>query len=310
MAERISDEELTAMYIEELKKTYRAFVSFCEKHNFIFYACGGTMIGAVRHKGLIPWDDDIDVLMSRSDYNQFLALKSQMLGSGYEILDWRTKGYGLPFAKFCNANSTVIPKENSQISYGVFIDVFPIDEVDGTIEEILKKCNNYRVWLHAYMACNSRLCLKTLFNRGPHNLSSSVGHIFARVFLQPFKKCIERRILKLERTIFHGDMLCSPFGAYKKGEVFEKSWFISHSKCKFEDSYIYLPNGYHEYLTNMFGNYMQLPPEDDRVSNHSLFYTNFKRRLTPEQVKSNYQEAKFDGFFSDREGKKNAYDHE
>ena len=79
--------EMTAAYKKSLLQTFKAFDCFCRKHGITYYAGGGTLIGAVRHRGIIPWDDDIDVLMLKEDYDRFIALKQECSNSDYRILD-------------------------------------------------------------------------------------------------------------------------------------------------------------------------------------------------------------------------------
>ena len=86
-------EEDKLKYKEILCNTMKSFINICKEHNLQYYACAGTCLGAIRHKGMIPWDDDIDVLMPRSDYDKFLALKQKLQGTGYEIVDSNNQFY-------------------------------------------------------------------------------------------------------------------------------------------------------------------------------------------------------------------------
>ena len=98
-------------YKEILLKTMKAFIAFCKEHDIEYMAAYGTILGTIRHKGLIPWDDDIDVFMTRENYEKFLQFKKDVFKTGYEIIDKNDKGYYLPFAKFCDANSTIWEKK-------------------------------------------------------------------------------------------------------------------------------------------------------------------------------------------------------
>ena len=90
-----------------LLQTFKAFVKFCKDNGIQFFAAGGTMIGAVRHRGFIPWDDDIDVYMKRCDYDKFINLRSQLDGTNYEILDPSLDGYYCAHTKFSHRYSTL-----------------------------------------------------------------------------------------------------------------------------------------------------------------------------------------------------------
>lgn len=92
-----------------LLKTFKAFSALCDEYNLRYYAAFGTALGAVRHQGFIPWDDDIDVYMPRQDYNKFIALRDK-IEEAYSIIDLRDTGYFMYFAKFINNQTTVWEK--------------------------------------------------------------------------------------------------------------------------------------------------------------------------------------------------------
>ena len=120
------------------------FIEICEKHNLTYFCVGGTVIGTVRHGGLIPWDDDIDVAMPRPDYDRFLEIaKTENMGD-YEVASPEMKGYPYFFSKFCDANTSLIELENVPCLYGVYIDIFPIDGTAPTKEEAGKLMRKFR----------------------------------------------------------------------------------------------------------------------------------------------------------------------
>lgn len=140
-------------YKNVLLQTFRDFIAFCEMNNLMYYGAFGTVLGAIRHQGLIPWDDDIDVYMPRQDYNRFIALK-QKVPTGYEIVDYDNEGYFCNFAKFSNANTTILETPELPFVYGIFIDVFPLDECSESIDknkEILREYS--RSYFKFFKAC-------------------------------------------------------------------------------------------------------------------------------------------------------------
>lgn len=133
---------------------YRELERVCKKHNLRYWAIGGTLIGAVRHHGFIPWDDDIDVCMPREDYEKLCGLYSKEFSSPYFLQTPQTDpGYYFSFAKFRNSNTTAIsmPFKNSLFNQGIFIDVFPLDYIDidnaetanSEILNSIMKCSSY-----------------------------------------------------------------------------------------------------------------------------------------------------------------------
>ncbi|KXB74135.1 hypothetical protein HMPREF1860_02125 [Prevotella amnii] len=111
---------------KKLLSLFKEFTLFCKKNNLTYYAAYGTAIGAVRHHGIIPWDDDVDVWMPRKDYEKLLKLKTTLLKTNYEIINIENKGYYLYFAKFCNRNTSIIEREGEP-NIGLYIDIFPLD---------------------------------------------------------------------------------------------------------------------------------------------------------------------------------------
>ena len=112
----------------KLIDTFKELVDFLENNNLNYCLACGTMLGAIRHKGLIPWDDDIDIYMPRSDYNKLLTLKDEMKNTNLDFLSLsNTKNYYKAFAKVINKNTTILEGEYMPILSGVWIDIFPLD---------------------------------------------------------------------------------------------------------------------------------------------------------------------------------------
>lgn len=274
-------------YKKILIETLKAFNDFCEMHNLKYFACGGTAIGAVRHKGIIPWDDDIDVCMLRDDYNRFIELKDKCLGTDYRIIDLNDKGYYLPFAKFVNNNTTIWEYKEKPFIFGVFIDVFPLNTTNSSYEYnyiIYKKYNRlislYNAAISEYQICD--LIKKKELGR----FKMYIKHLI----LKPLRTIIFKQVLKIEDKIKYnnnGDYLLNYYTPYKiEKELFPQDWFKSQITFPFENVTIKLPNGYHEYLTQLFGNYMTLPPIEKRIRPHSRYYYNLDKRLTIDEILS------------------------
>lgn len=279
-------------YKNILIKTLEVFKLFCKENNLTYFACGGTAIGAVRHKGIIPWDDDIDVCMLRKDYDRFLTLKGKLVGSGYEILYHDLPNYPFPFAKFADANTSIWEFKNIPFIQGVFIDVFPLDSVTGNDAETKyfqkQYVDAYNIYLHSFV----RHPFNELFRHIIHAKRSGVLTWFKDVFVnRKNKELLYKNFLKIEdqARCKEGNYLLNYYTPYMvEKEIFYRDWFVTTVEFEFEDTTIQLPNGYIEYLTQLFGDFMTPPPIDKQISNHSRYYINLNARLSVEEIESSF----------------------
>ena len=271
-------------YKELLLQTYKVFDNFCKEHEIHFFAAGGTMIGAVRHQGFIPWDDDMDVYMKRADYDRFISLKDQLERTDYEIIDPENVGYYCAMAKFSYRNSTIWEFQGIPFVFGAYIDVFVLDYEDGLYEEVAKKRFNYAKMVNCFYICSNNHPVAEIKNLLFHGeLKKSVWYVFQRLVLigfYPFLRKLVVRHLGKKR----GDWLVAYTGTSGKKDIFRSEWFDDVLSCPFEDTFIDVPVGYEDFLKAMFGDYMTPPPIEERSSHHSLFYYNLDRRISKEEI--------------------------
>lgn len=271
---------------EKLIETFEAFDCFCKLHNIDYYITGGTLIGAVRHKGLIPWDDDIDVWMKRADYERFKSYKGNVEGH-YEIMDDRDENYWLlSLAKFVDTNTTLWEFECFPCVTGVYIDVFPIDECD--IDKAVELKKEYdakslqltyammdRSWNHyssLIKGCKIKMLLSTIKD-------DIYYHLKYNKIVKDYTACVER--IKKSR----GTMYVAFDGLYQEREIYRKEWLDDAILLPFEGMEVPAPKGYHEILTQLYGDYMKLPPEEKRVSHHAHFFLDLERRWTISEIR-------------------------
>jgi lipopolysaccharide cholinephosphotransferase len=269
-----------------LIETFIAFDNFCKKHEIRYYAAYGTLIGAVRHNGLIPWDDDIDVWMLPEDYDKFCSLKGRVDGH-YDIVDNRDKNYWLlSLVKFVDISTTLWEVEHFPCITGVYIDIFRLDECDTDQSvELRKEYDRTSLNLtYAMMRHSKEQYLSLLFHGEIRLLFQYMKHTFYyRVryckFLKDYNCCLNK-IAKSK-----GNAYVSFDGLYKEKEIFSKNYFRDTIRCSFEDVEINIPIGYHEILKQLYGDYMQLPPEEKQVSHHSHYFLDLNRRWSIEEIK-------------------------
>lgn len=271
---------------EILIETFKAFDKFCDDNNIKYFACGGTAIGAVRHKGIIPWDDDIDVCMLRDDYNRFVELKEKCIGTRYTIVDYNDQGYYLPFAKFMDNNTTIWEVEENSFILGVFIDVFPLNYTDDSNKENKKFQHKYIKAFTDYVTAQKKYSFARLIKKqGVTGLKLYVKHLIYRsiqsLLFQRFKNLDE--FIKNNKE---GNFLLNYFTPYKvEKETFPKEWFQTQIEVPFEDTSIKLPNGYEMYLTQLFGDYMVPPPIEKQINHHYLYFMDLECRLSIDEIR-------------------------
>ncbi len=249
-------------------------VKIIESNNLRYFAIGGTCIGAVRHHGFIPWDDDIDIAMPRADYEILRTKLYKRLPKNLKKLDGdNSQRNCFLFTKIHDSSTTLVEKYafNSPDRYtGAFVDIMPMDgfpKKKFKQKYIQRKCNIY-----SYM---NFLCrpipydyIKT--NGIAKTTIRNILHIIFKYnfFLHRISKLFSRFNYENSEFVYFTWRGNHNTGNYKN--FFPRSYFDSYINMPFEDTYIRVPKEYHKYLEDDFGNYMKLPPENKRKSNHNV----------------------------------------
>ena len=256
--------ELNSYQLEKLKKCERdmltAFVEVCRKHDIKYSLQGGTLLGAVRHKGFIPWDDDVDVSLPRKDYEHFIKVAQKELPSYYFLQTKDTDPeYPNNFAKIRDSRTTFIETSarHLDINHGAYIDIFPIDYYpDGfgaKIFELKKKLLTWRINTAFYM---------------PHmSLKSKIATLISCILYPSRRKAIEKRE-KLFTSVGKSTRVVNNSGAWLEKEIIPCDWLQETIEMSFEGIRVQGSAKYDEWLTYVYGDYMQLPPEKDRKGHH------------------------------------------
>lgn len=273
-------------YKQMLLSAFCSFSNICEANHIQYFVAGGTLIGSIRHKGFIPWDDDIDVLMPREDYVRFAKICKEITDSEYELLDIDSPDYYLPFAKYSHKNSTLLEVENLPCEFGVYVDIFILDYTDLSEPQFAQKKRIYD-YLSKLLVLSS---ISHNFSSGfleliSGNLKKAGWHLFQSLVLRPLRPIIKYSLKSFIPNQESGKAAVSYAGGYKNKEYCDSSYFQSSIKKEFENILINVPVGYHDYLTNIFGDYMKLPPVEKRQSHHSHYYYNLDRRVSIEEIK-------------------------
>lgn len=276
----------------------KAFDAFCNKHNLRYFGIGGTAIGALRHKGLIPWDDDIDFVMPRPDYERFLKIAEE-LKPKYEVFTHRnTPKYHLTMAKMCDANTSYIATFRQHVITGAFIDIFPIDGCPGdTAEERKAFFNEYLELRHRGEAIctyySVRDFIASIYRKDwsdiQYQLYSHWYHLIGKSN-DIFAKCDKI----ITETPFDTSQYVAYFSTWRGPKVISpREWFDDYYYAPFEDFQIRLPKGIHHYLTQVYGDYMTPPPQSVIEQDyHGCAYFNLDKRLSWDEVFKEYKKNK------------------
>ena len=274
----------------KLLATFRFTVDFLNQHNLRWYMGQGSCIGAIRHKGLIPWDDDIDLLMPREDYIQLHQLAEEFNGTGYRLSSWSINKTMIPFAKIIDNDSTIWEIKAHPYISGVFVDIFPMDLTDDNMQLIRKELRAYDNKLSLYQASMSYYSIKDIFKLGVslkfHYFKEGCLSFLTHCFQDRYLEDLKRMDLKHNKKEGSHYILYSACFVYEYDkEIFKKEWFDDYILMQFEGIEVRVPKGYHEYLSHVYGNYMQLPPLEKRVTRHYHYYVNLKERKTLKEIK-------------------------
>ena len=270
---------------------YHKLDEICKKYNLTYVSGFGTTLGAIRHKGFIPWDDDMDFLMPRRDYEKLVKVAvKELRGSNYEFLEPRTtKGYVMTFAKISRKDTTFIEGTDKHFIYhtGVYIDIFPMDYWPQNKKKRNSLCFQCLLLRRAMtLATYSKPKFPPELRGGRKvlaGLACRMIHIFLKGFristVKLYRKYISlaRRTSPEEADNYMTDMCwCwlrrtgKTLGVFPKYEMFgleykDKDLFETEM-MPFEDDMVPVQKEYDRYLTTAYKNYMELPPVDQRHS--------------------------------------------
>ncbi|WP_407424374.1 phosphorylcholine transferase LicD [Methanobrevibacter sp.] len=243
------------------------FIKICEENNLTYYMYAGSLLGSVRHNGFIPWDDDLDVIMFRDDFEKFKKIFISSNNDKYELLCNETESdYFHLLSKLMLKNTKFEESWVSQVDFhiGINMDIFVLDDLaDGKFKRNyqLKKC-----FLYNKLLIMSKIKLDDL--PVVTKLITHTGYHILNLFgIKP--STLNRRCLNFLKKYKNPDVECVfdiSATAEEYPQIFKKDDFKEVKRIKFEDIEVNIPSGYDNILKSLYGDYMQLPPEEDRYN--------------------------------------------
>jgi len=275
MRHYLSEGELRKVQLVQLE-LLQEVDRICKKCDIQYNIIAGTLLGAVRHGGYIPWDDDADVALLRDEYEKFrAACETELDTTRFYFQDHRnTPGYRWGYGKLRRKETLFLRENQEHMPYeqGIFIDVFPLDGIGNNYRESIRNFRKVEGWYNFLL---TRTC-------GIRQGRSFVKNLAVRIM-----RCIPQSMINDSKLLCKVDELCSRqsykenkyvaslLGAYGKREIVPKEIIGEPTLCHFEDVEVYGVQQPDHYLSHLYGDWRKLPPVEKQVSHHDYLYLSF-----------------------------------
>ena len=258
--------------IEEMRKIQLSILekidAYCKKYGVTYYLYHGSLLGAVRHQGVIPWDDDIDIGMKRDDYERFFSgFNEESHDCVRAINQDNYKGYYLASGKVIDERTVMIEETKYNLPIGVYIDVFPLDYLPGDIKKV--RTLNRRINIYRKI-----LLLKSVKNNSKRSMLKNAVLFLGGILCKPIPVSWVLSRIKTLSTTYNDEEnpeIISVISVLNYGmrELLKADDFRETTQLLFEGKYYPAPVGYDSVLSALYGDYMTLPPEEKKVSHHA-----------------------------------------
>lgn len=264
---RYSSKEKVNMIEQDFKNSLLDVLSefhrFCEQHNLRYYLIGGALIGALRHQGFIPWDDDVDVAMPREDFERFLTLKDS-LGESFKVsVPFKGDGYTNTMTRMYSTRFKIQEQFIKRFTIGPWIDVFPLD---NTFDNALLRKLHFQL-IYLLKVLNACKLGGVSVEQGRKKAKSK---LYVYYLLKPVPSCLLSKPFEWLQTIKYkqGRYVGNLMGRWKEKEIIELKELEQTTLLPFETIHLKTFKNYDVWLHRVYGDYMRLPPEEQRVPDH------------------------------------------
>ena len=274
MSTDYSAEEIHGQLLAMAKDFHR----ICVENNLKYYMLGGTMLGAVRHKGFIPWDDDMDFGMPRVDYDKFISISQRILPEHYELRFYKNAANSpMHYAKFIDNRTTLIEASYTNYVEGLYIDIFPLDGAgDGSHSDKIraKRILLKQILIMNHCTTREKKGIRKLLKK--YAQMRNIDHLHAS---------IEK--LMTAKKLSESTLIANYLGAWAEKEIMPKEIMGIPKLYRFEDTEFFGSENADIYLSRLYGDYMKLPPKEKQVFKHNYFYLNYNLPYREYHVQGN-----------------------
>lgn len=247
---------------KKVLEIFSHFSEICEELNLRYYLVNGSALGAKKYGGFIPWDDDLDVVMPRRDYEKFLSEAQKFLPEHLFFQNYRTdRKFPFLYSKIRNTNTSFIETsvKHLDINHGIYLDIFPLDGVDEEFSN--NKLNSYKIKILFWFA----FCSLDDKSKPKIRIRNSVLRFWG--FHKKTNKALQR-IEKLVSNQRDNSVFCCNYADRQGKGLILREWYGNGSECMFEGIKVRIPEKYDEYLTYKYGDWRSELPLNEQKSHH------------------------------------------